>query len=318
MHLLDSKLARCYKITALTALCLFVSSCGDGTSNAPVANAFAKKFYSTLDKKHTIRIISATEIEESGPEGNYVGSYTTEGKKIRAVYEVLGSKQSFYFVETDEGIKREGQEAIYYSEAALKAFEETAEKLKLFAKEASLKQADEVRKTRDDQILIRADNGGETSFYGTAYHNDDGSTLETLSFGGWGDFYYPFLKFDLTNGPDATHTGKAVLYLHLDGSLPPNDPQLIICRVLDGWKDSTLSLNRHPNIQQLRSFGPLHPNWNTVDVTDLYKEWQLKPTANHGVCLKSNANNQTNGAFSSSRALNTKLRPFIIVDIIKK
>jgi hypothetical protein len=76
------------KVIASSFLTILLSSCGDegGSGSKPVANVFARKVYSTMNRNESIRIISNTEIEHSDRHGNLVGSYTREGNKIRAVF----------------------------------------------------------------------------------------------------------------------------------------------------------------------------------------------------------------------------------------
>ena len=105
---------------------LLLSSCGSGGSQS-ASKAFASKIYSTMDRKEEIRIISGTEIEFSKHEGNFVGSYTREGNKIRVVFEVLGTKHSDYFIETDDGLTAEETGKVYLSEAGFKKIEMKAE-----------------------------------------------------------------------------------------------------------------------------------------------------------------------------------------------
>jgi TPR repeat protein len=166
------------------------------------------------------------------------------------------------------------------------------------------------------QIVIRADEGGQTAFYGTVYNQNGGGSLDILRFGGWGDFYYPFLQFDVSHGPDASATRKATLKLYVVGDSPPNDPHLAIDRVLQSWDAGSVSYDHHPDFDYYQQVTALQRQGNSMDITDLYKGWRSGTIPNYGICLVSGANNQTNGAFASSRATDVNLRPAIIVDTI--
>ena len=133
-------LAQLLQLFTGAVFALLLSSCGSGSGSQSAIKAFASKIYSTMDRKEEIRIISGTEIEFSKHEGNFVGSYTREGNKIRVVFEVLGTKHSDYFIETDDGLTAEETGKAYLSEAGLKKSEED--------RQATLKKTEEDRQAR--------------------------------------------------------------------------------------------------------------------------------------------------------------------------
>jgi len=94
------------------------------------SDAFAKTSYYTRGRRQSIKIMSSTEIELSESGSNFVGSYTREGKRIRAVIETLGTKQSLYFLETSEGLQAEKDGTMYYNESSLASVERRDEEEK--------------------------------------------------------------------------------------------------------------------------------------------------------------------------------------------
>lgn len=132
---------------ALVAVVLLLSSCGDGNNSKPAhgvvppqaSQAFSSKTYSTMDRTKEIKIISGTEIELSEKQRNLVGSYTREGNRIRAVFETLGTKESLYFIETEDGLTAEKNNEAYFTEVARKRIETKIEE----ERHAQIKNMDE-------------------------------------------------------------------------------------------------------------------------------------------------------------------------------
>lgn len=132
----------------------------EGTSIA--ADSFAQRSYYAEGRRRSVRLVSSSEIELSDGERNVVGTYTREGKRIRAVVESFGSKQAQYFVETDDCLQSERGRLMYYTESALAVLEnqrareraeEEARKTALVAEEERARVAAQAAEARCKALL---------------------------------------------------------------------------------------------------------------------------------------------------------------------
>jgi len=74
--------------------------------------------YKSIKDGEAIIIISSKEIELQSKEGNFIGEYSVQGNKLRAIITVLGTKQALYFDITEEGLKYQKDGTVYYTKAA--------------------------------------------------------------------------------------------------------------------------------------------------------------------------------------------------------
>ena len=153
---------------------------------------------------------------------------------------------------------------------------------------------------------------GKDTYYGTTYMQNGGTNSETLSYGGWSDYYYDYLEFDLSMLPSDTQTTKAELYLYVTTNAP-NDPGLQIYRITQSWTEAGVTSSNKPTSVLYKNFGTVLTGWNIVDITDLYKDWKSGEYSNYGVKLNPTSNNNTNGAFASSDNTNASIRPKLVV-----
>lgn len=161
-------------------------------------------------------------------------------------------------------------------------------------------------------FVIQPGPKGKDTFYGTAFLTGGNPDAELLYIGGWGDWYYDFIEFDLTGSPSADDTVSATLYLHGNA---PNDPVLQIHRNIESWTESGVTLLNNPAGVFYKNFGPFTTGaasaWNKVDITDLYKGWKTGAYSNYGIKLVPTKNNHTNGVIDSSDSLDSTKRPKI-------
>ncbi|MHB1273999.1 MAG: DNRLRE domain-containing protein [Rhodanobacter sp.] len=173
------------------------------------------------------------------------------------------------------------------------------------------KRASPVRSVKDgvDQFISRPN---KDSCYGTAYAKAGCGIAEELSIGGWGDYYYDFLQFDLSALPDAAHTSSVELWLWASA---PNDPHLKLERVTQAWTEDGLSLANNPSSIYVEDLSPIPatPGWVKVDVTALYKAWKDKQYPNFGFKLTPMNNNHTDGSIASVDNKNPDIRPKLVI-----
>lgn len=158
--------------------------------------------------------------------------------------------------------------------------------------------------------LTRVDQSGQDTTVGDAYQKEGAPGAETLSFGGWGDHYYSYVRFELPR--EATSKDlDAVLCLYAVNA-PPNDPQLEIGVVDDSWDGRTLTIGSRPRDRIVGSFGRVTKGWNAVDVSSIVAAWTSGQRTNNGIVLVPRENNQTNGAFASGESSDESMRPRLV------
>lgn len=164
--------------------------------------------------------------------------------------------------------------------------------------------------TTTDTIWIKS---GNDTYYGTVYVTSGGANQPKLYIGGWGDYYFDFLQFDVSGGPSASQTDSAELWLY--GSAP-NDPQLQVKRIFNSWTNVSVSASNYPqcsNTLAVMDPVPSTPGWFKVDITELYKGWKNGSFPNYGLELAPTYNDQTNGSVASSENANVNLRPHLVI-----
>lgn len=163
------------------------------------------------------------------------------------------------------------------------------------------------------EFTIQPGSEGKDTSYGTVYHRDGIPDSEYLSYGGWGDYYYDYLEFDLTGTPNANDTISAELYLY-SKSQPANNPQFQIRRITEPWAEAEVSIYSNPASEYYKNAPPVVYEWNIFDITELYKDWKDGVFSNYGIKLLPTYNNHSNSAFFSSDYMgDPSLRPKLVI-----
>lgn len=137
-------------------------------------------------------------------------------------------------------------------------------------------------------------------YYGQTLQQDD-----KFQVGGWGDWYYSFIKFDLAGLPQ--HADYAYIYLmpfSPGGSSTPIS--FSACDVTTSWNLS-LTWNTQPSYGACWGYpAPTVGSWTGFWIgypgyLDWYNQWQNGSFANNGVALLPNGNNNNFDMFRNSR-----------------
>jgi len=150
------------------------------------------------------------------------------------------------------------------------------------------------------------------TFVGTVYSNEGGASAEQLSFGGWGDHYYDYFRFELPKEASLKRPSRSVFCLYAT-DVPPNDAQLEIAAVGGAWDPGSLTIGSRPVHRTIGSFGRVVRGWNAVDVSSIVNDWVSGQSRNYGITLIPRANNQTNGHFAASEFKDENRRPRVIL-----
>lgn len=150
-------------------------------------------------------------------------------------------------------------------------------------------------------------------FWADTNHGRDQEILRT---GGWGDWYYSLLKFDVTQLPENVTGAEIYLYSPKIEDNRFSHDAVELYRVLGdwdemlGWKDED-----RPSTEFLRTLSTPteEPHWFKFDVLDLVNEWQSGLEENHGIQLQTTGNSAKLNDFYSSDWFEAALRPKLVV-----
>jgi WD40 repeat protein len=151
-----------------------------------------------------------------------------------------------------------------------------------------------------------------------------GEADKDLRGGGWGDWYYALLQFDLAGMP--SNARSAMLYLYCVQT-ERGGARLYLDRITAAWDWKTSGTgpdherlwwaDRPPTSAWRTNTLPVPSagEWYTIDLTDLYNAWQTGACPNYGVQLRPEKN--SNGYFdhfcSSRYTNNPSFRPKLVV-----
>jgi hypothetical protein len=162
-------------------------------------------------------------------------------------------------------------------------------------------------------LVIRVEDGGVTTFVGDQYQVHSRATNSELSFGGWTDHYFDFLRFDLRSvKPAWAREGVSIVLCLFVTDLPPNDPGLILTSVSESWDAASLTIQTRPAEKAVGGFGAVAKGWNAVNVEDVVRAWIRGVLPNEGVSLRPLYNDHTNGSFAGAHFEDASKRPRLV------
>jgi WD40 repeat protein/tRNA A-37 threonylcarbamoyl transferase component Bud32 len=154
-----------------------------------------------------------------------------------------------------------------------------------------------------------------------------GSDDETLRVGGWGDWYYSLLQFDLTGQPIKAMSAALCLFcFHTDGGGTP----LFLDRITEPWDWKHDGTGRdHDRLwwADRPTVSPWTPDplptaipgqWYSIDITDLYNAWQSGTYSNYGVQLRPMVNTNANfiSFYGADFLTEPTLRPKLVIKAV--
>ena len=146
---------------------------------------------------------------------------------------------------------------------------------------------------------------------------------ENLKLGGWGDLYYPLIKFDLSNLPKtATHAQLRLYSMSAGGGTPT---ALNLYKITQYWNWQTQGTGEdrlrlwwadQPSTALINGSlpAPAVNSYYYIDITDLYNAWQAGSIPNYGIELRPTQNNNNFDFFASSRHSNPAWWPTLLID----
>ena len=162
-------------------------------------------------------------------------------------------------------------------------------------------------------LVIRIEDGGVATFIGDQYQVHSQATNSLLSFGGWSDHYFDFLRFDLRSvKPAWAREGVSIVLCLFVTDLPPNDPGLILTTLSQSWDAASLTNQTRPAEKAVGGFGALATGWNAVNVEAIVKTWVKGMLPNEGLSLRPLYNDHTNGSFAGAHFEDASKRPRLV------
>lgn len=145
---------------------------------------------------------------------------------------------------------------------------------------------------------------------------------DTLRIGGWGDYYFSLLQFDLTGLPKKATSVQLRLYTLNAGGGTPTTLNLFRITQYWNWQTQGTGSDRlrlwwadQPTVTPYNVTLPA-PTVNSyyfIDITDLYNGWQNGTIPNYGIELQPTNNWDNFDIFASSRNANAAWQPTLIV-----
>lgn len=155
---------------------------------------------------------------------------------------------------------------------------------------------------------------GKDTYYGTSYVMTGDPNGNFIRVGGWGDEYFGYLEFPMSEVPESAKISNAKLYLYNGRDSIYNAAKLL--RITSPWNENDISISNNPSSYD---YGmpwqevPLN-DWWVVDVTQLVKDWKDGFYSNYGIKIDAlyNGNNEIKEFWSSDYPDETK-RPKLVI-----
>jgi hypothetical protein len=138
---------------------------------------------------------------------------------------------------------------------------------------------------------------------------------DQLRIGGWGDWYWSLIQFDLPDEPKQAE--RVILELYNEDTNTAATPfDVYVIEESWGWsKGDRLWWTNRPKQMHLGvpATTPSPNSWINVDITDIYNAWQAGQMQNFGIALIPRLNSNTFDRFRSSKYADESYRPRLVI-----
>lgn len=157
---------------------------------------------------------------------------------------------------------------------------------------------------------------GQETFIRNSAPNNSFNTVPYMLIGGWGDYTYGLMKWNMTTLPVLSQGDKAELMLYnIKFAVPSTPTQVTYSMIASPWQETltwnTASLYWYSTIGKtvdIASYG----NWSSLDITNFYSYWKAGTPNNGLLFVPVNVANNFN-YFASVENGNASYRPFLRV-----
>jgi curved DNA-binding protein CbpA len=139
---------------------------------------------------------------------------------------------------------------------------------------------------------------------------------DQLRIGGWGDWYWSLMRFDLSDNPKQAEHVVLQLYNEATSAAATTPFDVYVIDQDWGWNkgDRLWWRNRPTLMHKIASVDAPSPNsWVNIAITDIYNAWQSGQTVNYGIALIPKFNNNNFDQFRSSKYADKSYRPKLLV-----
>jgi len=153
------------------------------------------------------------------------------------------------------------------------------------------------------------------TYYGTSFTTGGAPDSEELWYGGWGDFYYAFIEWDLSSAPTGGNIKSAKVALYVN-SVPTNNPSLNYHRVTASWTEAGVTSSSNPSYNGTAFATPANTMTVGYDITTIsgqVRDWRSGVHSNFGLTVRATSNNNSRGAYASSDNVDSNKHPYIEV-----
>lgn len=166
-----------------------------------------------------------------------------------------------------------------------------------------------------NEIISQPDGSTGTDVWLSSAYYGGGQDNDHLRVGGWGDYYYGLIKFDISGLPPVASSAKIKLYAYPFPDTRFSPTSMYLDLVTSSWNEQT-KWSARPSYSNLGTIPvPSLDAWYEIDVTDLYNAWQSGQYDNFGIQLRPTSNNAKMSSFySSDYVYNPALRPKLVVE----
>lgn len=146
-------------------------------------------------------------------------------------------------------------------------------------------------------------NGGMDTWFGS-YYNTSAQHDYRLRVGGWGDYYYSLLRFNLSGLPRVATRAVIWVYAINDGGTPT---PINWWKVNQSWQSGSVSYSNFPWFLTYlgQTTAPTPGYWYGVNITSFYNAWRAGTpgSQNYGFVVSPQNNNNNYSSFSSSKQI---------------
>lgn len=208
------------------------------------------------------------------------------------------------------GTKRENAHAQILTEAGKKILRKTIPAAFL---------ADAVGPVFTDATVSIAET--QDTYYGSVYETGGAPNADNLKVGGWSDWYYSFIKWDLTSAPRDEKTIWARIGLKVY-SIATNNPAPLFYIITSAWNEADPTNATPPSYTTSYGMYITSPltvgvgNWDIKEMTHIYRLWLNGTYTNYGLKIHPTNNVDAVCSYYSSDHATEANRPYLEVGYV--
>lgn len=146
--------------------------------------------------------------------------------------------------------------------------------------------------------------------------------IDLLYIGGWGDWNYGLLQFDITGAawPPADNVISCTINMFVNADNwhggPPTPTSVTLNRITSSWTEGGVTWNNQPTYTTTGQVSMGTPTWDqrkVVDITQFYKDWKNGTYPNYGMMYIPGTNSNNWAYMTSTDNVNWWDRPIVEV-----